>query len=191
MTRPIATALGTDRRFLKVTNSEENMKKVLTMLVLCATLCLAGCTYDVPLAEKQDLPVDIRAIGVWQDTGEDAEKRFTIARYSETEYAFDFPKDFLEEKRTFLRGYPIKVGGVALVQLVMTDKNYRAQVKKGAYCLITFEFSDDDLIIRMVDLKEEGQQSKSSAELRAVFLSKKDDKSIYGEGVRYRRVVGN
>lgn len=166
------------------------MKKVITILVLFATLCLAGCIYDVPLAEKQDLPLDVDVIGNWQSTGPDAGHKLTITSYSETEYAFHFPKGFLEENRTFLRGYPIKVGGVSLIQLVRTDSNYVPTGGSGAYSLITLEVVGAGLAIKVLELGDSARESKSSAGLRAIFLSKKDDKSIYQDGGKFSRVAG-
>jgi hypothetical protein len=148
------------------------VKNLATALLFAYLLCVAACSYDVPLAENQRLPLDPRLIGTWKATVTESFGEVTIGKYSPTEYSLRLSQDAFGSK--FMRGYPINVDGVALIQLRLTDEHFNPQTGDGKYFVISTDVESGTLIIKSLNLSASGNRT-SSADLKALFLREKRD----------------
>jgi hypothetical protein len=157
------------------------------VLLISVILFTAGCGDEAPLAEKQGLPIDASILGLWESVS-DAGLKMIVSKYSETEYSIRFPGG---KGDRFLRGYPIKVAGISLIQLTGTGENNILKDGSGGYLIISYEFSGGNLVIKTPDSKYTDTGLKSSAALRRAFLKNKDNKDFFFEMLRFRKVSAN
>jgi hypothetical protein len=155
-----------------------SMKNKVAVLLISVLLLGAGCEYEVPLAEKKDLPIDSALLGLWESGGEKEDKEtIAVSRYSDTEYAILFVSD---NKETRLRGYPIEVAEISCVQLVTVEEK-----KENRYYVITYELSKGFLIVRMLNASKD---LKSSIELRNAFIKNKDNNELFVQRAIFKKV---
>lgn len=162
------------------------MNKATAALLALVVLTAAGC-YDAPLAQKQDLPLDSSLIGLWHGVGSDgSELKLLVSRHSETEYAIkaSFVKDTL-----YLRGYPVKVAGVACVQLFATDENYNARGGPMTYFVYSYGLAGGELFFGPLNSSLVGTSLKTNAELLAAFLRHKDNPNLFSRSSGLKRLT--
>lgn len=165
------------------------MSRVKATLILLTTLFVSACGYDFPLSEKQGLPIDRSVLGLWEEVNNETVKhRVLISATSESEY-FVHMSDGTED--LFLRGYPLRVAGISLVQLAVTDKRYIPINETGSYFSLSYEVSDGNLVIKLPDTGILSTGLKSSAHLREAFIINKDNPRLFSEPARLRKINAN
>lgn len=159
---------------------------------LAAVILIAiGCDYQVPLTEEHTIAIDRAVLGLWEevpkgDKPPNPDERMLILRYSDTEYLIHYPagKDGL-----FFRGYPIRVGGVPCVQVQLIG-SYDGDLGKEdrKYQVIRYALSNGILEVRTLDTKLVDKNLSDSASLRQAFFKSKDNKDLFQDPVRFRKV---
>lgn len=160
------------------------MRKVIAVLVIMLGIVATGCEYEVPLAEKQGLPIDNSVLGIWESIGPDGKPQskdwMRISRYSETEYLVRFDGD---KESVDYRGYPIRFAGVPCLQIQAISKK-----GGGGYFVFSYELLDGDLLIKALNPSLVSNELKSSSELRAAFLRHKSNKDLFINESRFRKM---
>jgi hypothetical protein len=156
------------------------------LFVLLAGLLICGCIYDVPLAEKAEIPVDSALKGLWQmipDEGEpeDPDDRLLILLLSDTEYiaVVDPSEDAL-----YFRAWSVRVGESEVIQLKWLNRGdggseytvSRYVLKDG---VLTVDYLNEDLV---------GSKIKDSAALRVAFAENLDNPELFELFGRFRRL---
>ncbi|CAN5381711.1 hypothetical protein BH10ACI1_BH10ACI1_12300 [soil metagenome] len=159
------------------------MKKIITILLSLTILFTAGCDYTTFLSENQGLPLDDNILGTWK-YGKDEDKTFIIiSKYSESEYAVRmFEKG--EEKEIRFLGYPIKIGNFYCIQIILQLKDN----PKQKYMVITYEVSDNKLIVKKLNTRLLGVDAKTSSDLKKLFFKYKDSPKLFTDLQIYERV---
>lgn len=155
-----------------------------------AVLFLCGCEYETPLTEKHTTPIDPTALGLWEtvlENSDEEKERMMILKFSSTEYIIHYP---VRENAMYFRAYPIKVGGVSCVQLQAIGSNEGPpdQGEKGLYHVASYQLSDVKLEIKLLNEKLVDDELKKSAELTRAFLEHKENKNLFVNPVKFRRI---
>jgi hypothetical protein len=162
------------------------MSRVKATLILLATLFVSACTYDFPLSGKQGLRIDPSVLGLWEEiNNETVKQKISISATSESEYLVHMSNG---TEDLFLRGYPLRIAGISLVQLVATDKRYVPINEAGSYLPLSYKVSDGDLVIKLTDSGLLGKKLNSSAALREAFIRNKDNPRLFSEPIRFRKI---
>jgi hypothetical protein len=159
---------------------------------IVATLVIAGCGgYQVPLTEEHNILIDQSILGLWEevphgDKPPDPDERMLILKYTDTEYLVHYPagKDGM-----YFRGYPIKVEGVSCVQVQLigaADGDIKKEDRK--YHVISYKLSNGELEIRTLNTDLVDKNLQDSAGLRQAFLKYKDNKALFTNPGKFRRV---
>jgi hypothetical protein len=160
------------------------MRKVISILIVLLGIVATGCEYEAPLAGKQGLPIDNSVLGIWQSITPDGKPQskdwISISRYSETEYLV---RNHVEKESVDYRGYPIRVAGVSCIQI-------QAKPKKGIgrYYVFSYELLNGDLLIKGLNPNLVSNELKSSSELRTAFLRHKNNKDLFIDAGRFRKM---
>lgn len=170
---------------------ETNMNRV-TLALITAMLVGAGCDYDVPLAEKQDIAIDPAVLGLWEQIPEKNETaspddRMLVLKYTDTEYLIHYPTG---KNGMFFRGYPVKVDGVTgiQIQLIGTNDN-NADNKDRKYQVVSYRLSTDGLEIRTLNPELVDKNLKDSSKLREAFIKNKDSKNLFREPGKFKKMA--
>ena len=110
-----------------------------------------------------------------------------ILKFSSTEYIINYP---VRENAMYFRAYPIKVGGVSCVQLQAIGSNEGPpdQGEKGLYHVASYQLSDAKLEIKLLNEKLVDDVLKKSADLPRAFLNHKENKILFVNPVKFRRL---
>ena len=110
-----------------------------------------------------------------------------ILKFSSTEYIIHYP---VRENAMYFRAYPIKVGGVSCVQLQAIGSNEGPpdQGEKGLYHVASYQLSDAKLEIKLLNEKLVDDELKKSADLPRAFLKHKENKNLFVNPVKFRRI---
>lgn len=152
------------------------MKYVTTVLLFGYMISIAGCSYDVPLTDNQRLPLDARLVGTWKATINTSMGEVTIGKISATEYSFRFTEAIFGG--SYMRGYPINVDGVSLVQLRLTDEHFTPQTGSGKYFVVSLTPQAGSLVIKYLELGGSSGEMKSSTDLKRLFVQEKHDGAL-------------
>jgi hypothetical protein len=169
------------------------MNKVIAVLVIMLGIVATGCEYEVPLAEKQGLPIDNSVLGIWEGIPPDGEPqtkdRMKVSRYSETEYLVHY---FAPEHNRYLRAYPIRIGGLSCIQIqgIHTEKE-NIKEKDRSYYVFSYELLNGDLAMKCLNPNLVSNNLKSSSELQAAFLRHKDNGNLFIGPSRFRKLSMN
>ncbi len=164
--------------------------KMIYWLVLGMTM--SGCEFEAPLTQENSLPVDNALLGLWEPAPDDEEpppeEEMMILKFSATEYLIHYPtcKDGI-----YYRGYPIKIGDVACIQLQVLG-NSRGPVAanfKELYHVATYRLLDDGrLEIKTLNLNLIPSDLKTSEALCQAFLKNKDKKNLFTHPGLFKKV---
>lgn len=161
-------------------------------VVIAAVLVIAGCVYEAPLTEEHTIPIDPSVLGLWEEVPEgdkpaDPNERMNIMKYSETEYLVHYPTG---KYGMYFRGYPIKIEGVSCVQFQVIG-NADGDIKKEerTYQVVSYALSQGELEVRTLNSDLVDKNLKDSAGLRQAFIKNKDNKDLFREPGKFRRVI--
>jgi len=144
-----------------------------------------GCQYQVPLADKQDIPVDPSVIGLWEEASEPS-NRMLVVKYTDTDYLIQYPTG---TNGLFFRGYPIKVEGIDCVQIQFVGKaDGRLKDEDRNYHVVTYTTANGELTVRMLSTALVDKGLARTAELRAAFRKNKANKDLFLEPELFRQV---
>ena len=110
-----------------------------------------------------------------------------ILKFSSTEYIIHYP---VGENAMYFRAYPVKVGGVSCVQLKAIGSNEGPpdQGEKGLYHVASYQLSDAKLEIKLLNEKLVDDELKKSVDLPRSFLKNKENKNLFVNPVKFRRI---
>ena len=164
--------------------------KLAGILAIVAFLVIPGCDYLAPLTEEHTIPVDASVLGLWEETPRgdkpsSPDERILILKYTDTEYLIRYPagKDGL-----YFRGYPVKVEGVSCVQIQQigtADGDIEKEDRK--YQVISYTLSNGELEIRTLNTDLD-KNLPDGAALRGALLKHKDNKDLFNNPGKFRRV---
>lgn len=167
------------------------MKSVITFLVV-TFLFLAGCEYEAPLTKEHTIPVDLSLLGLWEfipEEGEesDSDERMMILKFSDTECLIHYP---IGEDGLYLRAYLIKIGNVSCVQLqaIGTADGPPEKDERELYHVVSYVLADGILEVKLLNTDLVDDDLKNSEALREAFLKHQDDKDLFTNPGRFRRV---
>ena len=160
--------------------------------LLILALILAGCAYDVPLSEPQDLPLNLALIGIWETLPD------STAVTDDTQQMIVLPcgdGEFFVHVRSgpeglYVRAYPIAVDGERYhqVQLIGTVDSTSLSVA-GGYHLVWCRLVDGILEVRTLNTDLVDTGIASSAELLTAFREQRSDPDLFIDPARFRRVA--
>lgn len=159
------------------------MKNV-TILMVVTVLFLEGCGYDFPLTKEHNIPIDLAILGLW---GPEKKKDLVILKYSDTEYLIHF---FTNRDAVYFRGYPIKIGGIACIQLqvIGTDDGPPHPEERHAFAVVSYLLINDELEVRLLNTDLVSKDFRSSEAFLRAFLKYKDNKDLFVEPKRFNRL---
>ena len=163
----------------------ENIKKFALVFLVLPFIFAAGCDYDIPLIEIKGLPLEPSLIGVWE-APENQKEKIIISKRSQFEYSIRLLSQ--NDEGTFFLAYPIKVANILCLQLIATDEKYTLVNKTKKYLVISYENSGGNLIIKKLNTDIVSNELKSSIELRKAFLKNKDNKNLFTEIGKFKKV---
>lgn len=167
------------------------MKPLLQALMLVA-LFAVGCVYEVPLTTDHTIPVDPAVLGLWElvpDEGKEPDPvaRMLVLKFSDTEYLIHYPigKDGL-----YYRGYPVKAGKRACVQLQVIGSKDGLPGKKieRHYQVVSCELIEAQLELKVLNPERVDADLADSPALMAAFLKQQDQADLFMDPARFRRV---
>ena len=162
-----------------------------TALVLIAlTLFIAGCEYLAPLAGEHNIAIDPAVIGLWEEAPEgdkppDPNDRMLILKYSDTEYLVHYPT---KKDEGFYRAYPIKVDGISCVQIQQIGTADGDIKDDRKYQVVKYSVSDGELEIRTLNTDLVDRDLRDTASIKQAFLKNKDNKDLFTNPGKFRRV---
>ena len=129
-------------------------------------------------------------LGLWEtlpENSDEEKERMMILKFSSTEYIIHYP---VRENAMYFRAYPIKVGGVSCVQLQAIGSNDgpQDQGEKGLYHVASYQLSDAKLEIKLLNEKLVDDELKKSVDLPRAFLKHKENKNLFVNPVKFRRI---
>lgn len=172
------------------------MKTPLINLALLLSLILTGCSYWVPLEEANTITIDKEVLGVWiaeedLEKAERAQDGFIILPFSASEYLVVL-KHSEGDEHLYLKGYPINVGGIDLVQiemLILTEydsENHEDQEKR--FHVAKYKIKGDLLSVQLLSEDVVSGNIRTTSELKQVFLKNIDDPDLFEEPTQYKKV---
>jgi hypothetical protein len=167
--------------------------KAVALLLIVAGLLAAGCEYQAPLTDEHKLPVDPAVLGLWEsvpeadgsaDTNRD---RMIVLEYSATEYLVHYPTG---KDGQYFRGYPMKIAGVPCVQIQLIGAA-AGDVKREdrKYHVVSYTLSNGELTLMTLNTAVVDETLKNSAALRKAFERNKDNKELFANPGRFRKVA--
>ena len=166
------------------------MRRVV-MLSALTTLLLSGC-YEFPLTKEHKIPVDSAVLGLWELIPNNQDEpnpsdRLTILKYSDTEYMIRTPDGSGE---IYYRGYPIKLGGIACVQLqaLGTNEGPFGQHIENLFHVASYQLKDGKLTIRFLNTNLVEEDLENSDALRKAFLKHKNNKELFTNPGGFRKI---
>ena len=165
------------------------MKHFIPFLVVLL-LCVAGCEYEDPLSEKQNIPIDQALLGLWEPVPEKNEPKpsgewIVALKYSDTEYIIHYQTG---SESMYFRAYPLKIGDISCVQLQLIGNASGPPAKTDpAYQVASVRLTGNEVTIRMMNTSVLGHDLAGPA-LREAFLKNSKNTDLFREPVKFRRV---
>ncbi len=164
-------------------------------IVLSVTILLVtGCEYDDPLTTKHNIPIDSAVLGWWElrpDEGQepDPDEQMMILKYSDTEYVIHYP---VGKNGIYWRGYPVRVGDVACVQLqvIGTGDGPVFQNAGDRFHVVAYRLIDGDLEVKTLNTDLVDDDLKGSQALQQAFLEHKNHTALFIDPGRFRPLGG-
>lgn len=167
--------------------------KHLTWFVIVAILVMGGCDYPFPLTEEHNISIDPSVLGHWEEVPQggkapDPNERMLIFKYTDTEYLVHYPTG---KGGMYFRGYPIKIEGVSCVQIqLIGDVDGDVKKEDRKYQVVSYALSKGELEIRTLNTDLVDKDLQDSAKLRQAFLKNKDNKELFKDPGKFRRIKG-
>ncbi|OGP53442.1 MAG: hypothetical protein A2Y65_07055 [Deltaproteobacteria bacterium RBG_13_52_11] len=166
--------------------------KNLILLPVVLLLLLIGCKYEAPLTEEHSISIDQSVLGLWElvpDKGKqlDQNERMMILKYADTEYLIHYP---IGKEGMYFRAYPVKIGGVPCVQIqiIGTAEGNLDKDNKELFHVVSYQLSNGELIIKILNTNLVDDGLKDSEALKKAFLKHKDDKNLFKDPGRFRKI---
>jgi len=160
------------------------------LITVLLVLVLAGCEYQVPLADKQDIPVDESILGFWEqvpdktDTAK-SEDNMLVLKYTDKEYLVHYPTG---KNGMYFRGYPIKIDGKIYMQIQLIGiKDGDIEKKDRRFHVVSYLLSDGQLEIKTLNSELVDKNLQDSAKLMEAFLKNKDNKDLFKNPGKFRK----
>jgi hypothetical protein len=153
-------------------------------------LLIAGCEYQEPLAEKQNIPIDESVLGFWDAVPDGTDPspvkdRILVLKLSGTEYLIHY---WTGSGSMYFRAYPIRVGDVSCLQLQLLGYSEATMRKdEPPYQVAKYTLSGDEIGIQMLNTSIVSPKLGSSAEIRTVFIKNGADENLFREPGRFKR----
>ena len=165
--------------------------KYRVMVPVLVFLLLAGCAYESPFTSEHNIAIDPAVLGLWEPQAdgdeESGQEGLMVLKYSDTEYLIHYPtgKDGI-----YYRGYPIKIGGIACVQLqvIGTHDGPPKKDEKKLFHAVSYRLTDSGLEIRTLNTELVEADLKTTEELRKAFLKHKGNKDLFKDPGVFRRM---
>ncbi len=166
--------------------------RVIVMLLVTAALLIAGCQYESPLTEEHTIAIDASALGLWEIIPEEGEKadpdyQMIILKYSDTEYLVHYP---IGNDGLYYRAYPIKIGKSSYIQIeiIGTEDGPYDEDKKEIYHVISYTLENGELEIKSLNTDLVDDDLKDMKALRTAFLKNQDNKDLFTDPGKFRRI---
>ena len=163
------------------------------IFLFITVLFLAGC-YESPLTQEHTISIDSSVLGRWELVPEkgkeaDPEERILILKYSDTEYLIQYP-DYPSKSRLYYRGYPIKIGNVSCVQVEIIGSQDGPPDKddKELFHVVSYVLAKGELEIKVLNTDLVSHRLKNSEALRKAFLKHQDNKDLFRDPGKFRRI---
>lgn len=164
-----------------------NSFSVLFVLVLVLT----GCEYSVPLAEKKDVPIDETILGLWEQVPDKSESgkpadMMLVLKYTDTDYIVHYPtgKDGM-----YFRAYPLKIDGKVHVQTqFIGTKDGPVENKDRKFHVVAYSVAGGIMEMRLLNSDLVDKNLQDSAKLMESFLKNKDDKNLFKDPGRFKKI---
>jgi len=166
-------------------------KSIPLLLVAAATLMVAGCRYEAPLATEHTISIDPLILGLWEyvpaPESNSASARLLVLKYSETEYLIHYPAG---DDGYYFRGYPIKVGGAACIQLEMIGCGHcpHDPEEKNRFDVASYSITDGIMEVGMLNADLVNDLLKDTDALRKVFMENIGKKDLFKDPISFRKV---
>lgn len=164
---------------------------IMSVIAVALVLSFVGCQYLAPLSMEHTIAIDPSVVGLWEEVPEgdkpsDPDDRMLILKYSETEYLVHYP---IRKDDGYYRVYPVKVDDISCVQIQLIG-TADGDVKKGErkYQVATYTVSGNELEIKTLNTDLVNKYLKDTASIREAFLKNKDNKDLFTNPGRFRRV---
>lgn len=159
--------------------------------LLILALILAGCAYDVPLSEPQDLPLNLALIGIWESLPDseavtDDAQQMIVLPCGDGEFFVHIRSG---PEGLYCRAYPIVVEGERYhqVQLIGTVDSTSLSVA-GGYHVVWCRLAEGILEVRTLNTDRVDTGIATSAALLAAFRERRTDPDLFIDPARFRRV---
>jgi len=170
--------------------------KLSALFLGAAVLLVAGCVYDVPLTERHRIRVDEAVLGLWEPMPDDEEEeiddgeRMMILKYSDTEYLVHYP---IGKEGIYYRAYLIRIGGVGCVQLqaLGTEDGPVDGDGENLFHVASYRIIKGALEIRTLNADIVDDDPDTSRALRKAFLEQKDNKDLFHNPARFKKIAGD
>jgi hypothetical protein len=166
--------------------------KFTTTLPALAALLLAGCVYEAPLVVEHKIAIDPAVLGLWEeipDTGQTPgpDHRMMILKFSDTEYLVHYPTG---SDGIYYRAYPVKIGGLSCVQLQVlgTKDGPPRKDQNTPFHAASYRLADGKLEIKTLNKDLVDEKLKTTKDLAAAFLARKDDAALFTNPGSFRKI---
>jgi hypothetical protein len=169
---------------------QEGMMKKWLIFILAIMLTIAGCEYQEPLSEKQNLPIDESLVGQWNavpDSGDTSpvNDRIVVLKLSGTEYLVHY---YTGSGSMYFRAYPLKVGNIECLQLhLLGYQDGRLARDDAPFQVAKYTLLGDTVEIRMMNTSIVGSRNSGSAELRDAFIKNQANDKLFRDPGKFRR----
>ena len=161
------------------------MNKLLCAFIL---LVLAGCDFTVPLSTVPEMPIDARAVGLWEMAKPDGKtERLLILPFNDREYFVSWPEAAPTE--LYARAHLFKFSGMVLVQLQwFGNSDGVVPDDERNYQIATYNMTGDTLEIRMLNTNVIGKDFQSPADLARAIEANNSNPDLFQEIMAYKKV---
>jgi len=165
--------------------------RMVTPILAAIALFLAGCEYEAPLSREHTIPVDPAVLGLWKcipdkKKAPKLEERMIVLKFSKTEYLIHSP---VEKYGIYYRGYPIRLGDIACVQLeVIGDEDgIPKKDDKALFHVVAYRIANGELEVSVLNTALVHKTLKDSDSLGKAFLENHENTALFTEIGRFRR----
>jgi len=165
--------------------------KISVSFLFVLMIVLSGCEYSVPLVEKKDVPIDESVLGLWEQVPDKSESgkpadMMQVLKYSDTDYIVHYPtgKDGM-----YLRAYPVKIDDKVYVQTqLIGTKDGPAENKDRKFHVVAYSVLGGVLEMKLLNSELVDKNLQDSAKLMESFLKSKDDKNLFKDPCRFKKI---
>lgn len=158
-------------------------------LILFTTLLLSACDYTVPLVAKPERPIDVRAVGLWQQTGDkNVANRLVLLPLNHREYLVAFPA---QQKETLYAHATLwQEGGMRLIQLnwIGTAQGTTPQNSR-TYQYARYRLDGDRLTVILLNPETVSKEIDSAEKLAQTIRQHKNDPALFRKPMHFVRIT--